>query len=162
MSAREDIINRNALFNTIPETLIKSFLWFHYLAKAMILKCINPQRYATYLFNIMLPKSIKEAKHTMSDHWHLYKQRISLHLPSVFLYNVFYIGIADSISEGFVPCEGEIDRDIVKERFSIPLSVIRVSLGRSLSHSHLCLLTCGRQTRGRNTERERQNVPLII
>lgn len=59
---------------------------------------------------------------------------------------------------GCVHCEGERHRDRQKERFSIPLCVIRVSLGRSLSHFHLCLLTCGRLLgRGRNRESGKAN-----
>lgn len=68
LSACEGIHSRNALYHLIPGTVIKGFLRFHYLAKALILQCINPQRYATCLFNIMLPKFIGRTNCTTSNH----------------------------------------------------------------------------------------------
>lgn len=92
-SAREDIINRNALFNMIPGTLIKCFLRFHYLAKAIILKCINPQRYVhTFSISCCQNPSKRQSIPCLTTGWHLYKHRISSYFCTVFLwYYLFYI-----------------------------------------------------------------------
>lgn len=87
--------------------------------------------------------------------WHLYKQRLSLHFNTAILYyRLFYISNAsESFSNGLCSlwgCEGDRGRQI-----STLLGVIRVSLGCSLSHFHLCLLMCGRlMGRGRDRETE--------
>lgn len=67
-SAREDMIDRNALFHMIHRAMIRYFLRFRCLAKAMTLNCINPHRYV-HTFSISCCHNPSEAKHAVSDHW---------------------------------------------------------------------------------------------
>lgn len=92
--ACKDMINRNVWFNMTAGTLIKCFLRFHYLAKAVILKCINPQRYLhTFSISYCQNPSKRQSKSYLTTGWHSCKHRKSLYFYTVFMKYCFFTSV---------------------------------------------------------------------
>lgn len=72
-SAREDTISRNALFDMIPGDIDiqkkKMLPEISLFGIGSDIEMYKSSKVCTYLFNIMLPESIKEARRAASDHW---------------------------------------------------------------------------------------------